>query len=629
MKELGSVNGGNSVQYPEIIPFDRWLGSLREIISSLSLLTKETEDQFLSIGSRLNDFYNRSGETSGLASSLLGSMTGDEITETTKSLEDILVRMSTYLGQTDAAFNDSLSSLKGVQATIHAIGEPLESFKKIVKKLKILSISTKIESAQLNTDNGGFITLADDVEKLSLLIHEKCKNIIDSSAALNSIIGQTSARMHSMDAKQHDQVGNIFQGIRSSLSTLTAKHERSAKAAEEISERLAAISRNIGQVVMGMQFHDITRQQLEHVAAALESLANRLGSGCAGQDGLAPQEDEAIRNMIIEAGDLSELQSVQVNDARVKFMSAVNNIRDSLAGIAVSVVEMAEQTKEAAGSADLMTSSFFTNVESGISRVISSLQDNARASQELSGAVDSLLATVSTMSRFVDDIEEIGGEIELIAVNARIKAAHTGDEGAPLGVIAEAIQRLSIEASAQKTAISDMLRGIIAKTGELHGGISADVNGRLREVDEMAEGLKGLLVTLRQVHERIIGLLRTIDQTCQALALDIQDSISGITVHGQFEKTINAVMAILKGITGESRRSVPVDDIHTRKDALASLKRHYTMQSEHDIHESYEGSKVIDLQKARGTKAENENFTEGTFGTDIANNDYGDNVELF
>jgi len=623
------VNDGNNVPCPEIIPFDRWSDNLREIISSLYVLTKETEDQFLSIGSRLNDFYNRSGDTSSLASSLLGSMTGDEITETTKSLEDILVRMSAYLGQTDAAFNDSLSLLKDVQTTIHAIGEPLESFKKIVKKLKILSISTKIESAQLNTDNGGFITLADDVEKLSLLIHEKCKSIIDSSAMLNSIIGQTSSRMHSMDAKQQAQVGNIFQGIQSSLSTLTAKHERSAKAAEEISERLAAISQNIGQVVMGMQFHDITRQQLEHVAAVLESLAKRLVSECAGQEGLTPPDDEAVKKMVIETGDLSELQSVQVNDARVKFMSAVNSIRESLAGIAISVVEMAEQTKEVTGTADLMTSSFFTNIESGISRVISSLQDNARASQELSGAVDSLLATVNTMSKFVDDIEEIGGEIELIAVNARIKAAHTGNEGAPLGVIAEAIQRLSIEASVQKTAISDMLRGIIAKTGELHGGISADVNGRLREVDEMAESLKRLLVKLRHVHERIIELLRTIDQIGQALAFDIQDCISGVTVHRQFEEAINAILSILKRITGESRRSVPVDGIHARKDALASLKRHYTMQSEHDIHESYEGSKVIDLQKARGTKAENESFAGGTSGTDIANDDYGDNVELF
>ncbi len=623
------MNDGNNVPCPEIIPFDRWSDNLREIISSLYVLTKETEDQFLSIGSRLNDFYNRSGDTSSLASSLLGSMTGDEITETTKSLEDILVRMSAYLGQTDAAFNDSLSLLKDVQTTIHAIGEPLESFKKIVKKLKILSISTKIESAQLNTDNGGFITLADDVEKLSLLIHEKCKSIIDSSAMLNSIIGQTSSRMHSMDAKQQAQVGNIFQGIQSSLSTLTAKHERSAKAAEEISERLAAISQNIGQVVMGMQFHDITRQQLEHVAAVLESLAKRLVSECAGQEGLTPPDDEAVKKMVIETGDLSELQSVQVNDARVKFMSAVNSIRESLAGIAISVVEMAEQTKEVTGTADLMTSSFFTNIESGISRVISSLQDNARASQELSGAVDSLLATVNTMSKFVDDIEEIGGEIELIAVNARIKAAHTGNEGAPLGVIAEAIQRLSIEASVQKTAISDMLRGIIAKTGELHGGISADVNGRLREVDEMAESLKRLLVKLRHVHERIIELLRTIDQIGQALAFDIQDCISGVTVHRQFEEAINAILSILKRITGESRRSVPVDGIHARKDALASLKRHYTMQSEHDIHESYEGSKVIDLQKARGTKAENESFAGGTSGTDIANDDYGDNVELF
>lgn len=628
MKGFGAVHDGNGDLHSEKPPFDRWSGSLREIISSLNVLTRQTEDQFLSIGSRLNDFYNRSGDTSRLSSSLLSCMVGDEITGTTRSLEGILERMNAYLGQTDAAFNGCLRSLKDVEAAIHAIREPLGSFKKIVKKLKILSISTKIESAQLNGENSGFITLADDVEKLSLLIHEKCRNIYDNAVSLSSIISQTSSSMHFMDEKQRAQVGNIFQGIQSSLSTLTAKHERSSKAAGEISEGLAAISNNIGQVVMSMQFHDITRQQLEHVAIALESLAERLESECVSGENPAPQEDGTITNMIVETGDLSELQSVQVNDARKKFVNAVENIRESLSGIAMSVVEMSEQAKEITGTADLITSSFFTNVESGISQVISSLQDNAKASHELSGAIDSLLATVNTMSKFVDDIEEIGGEIELIAVNARIKAAHTGDEGAPLGVIAEAIQRLSIEASVQKTAISDLLRGIISKTGQVHGGISAEVNERLHEVDRMGENLKGLLASLRNVHEKIIELLRTIDQTGQELAFDIQDSISGITVHGQFEEAIAAIMCTLNNMIRESRRRVPVDGVHTRKGALTKLKQYYTMQSEHDIHESYEGPKIIDMKKARGERSEHDGSADGVPGTDFAN-DYGENVELF
>lgn len=622
------MNDGNSDLYPETLPSDRWPGNLREIISSLSVLTKQTEDQFLSIGSRLNDFYKQSGGISGLSSSLLDCMLGDELTGTTGSLESILNRMNTYLEQTDEAFRGSLKTLNDVQEMVNASRAPLESFKKIVKKLKILSISTKIESAQINNDNNGFLTLADDVERLSVLIHEKCKNISENAGALGSIIEQTLSRMHFMEERQHSQVGAIFRGVQSGLSTLTAKHERSSRAAGEISERLTVISDNIGQVVMSMQFHDITRQQLEHVVTALESLTRYLESGCKGKEDLSPQADEIIKDIVIETGDLSELQSIQMKDARDKFVSAVENIQDSLSGIATGVVGLSEQTKEVTGTADLVASSFFTNVESGISQVIASLQDNARASQELSGAIDSLLTTVDAMSKFVDDIEEIGGEIELIAVNARIKAAHTGDEGAPLGVIAEATQKLSIEASAQKMAISNMLREIVSKTGQLHEGIRADVNERLREVDDMAEGLKGLLVNLHRVHDNILHLLGKIDRACQVLACDIQDSVSGITVHRQFEETIAGIMFTLDNIIGESRRLVPVDDIRNRKGALVNLKQHYTMQSEYDIHESYESSKVIDLKKARELKTEDKGSAGRTSGTEIAD-DYGDNVELF
>ena len=119
-----------------------------------------------------------------------------------------------------------------------------------------------------------------------------------------------------------------------------------------------------------------------------------------------------------------------------------------------------------------------------------------------------------------------------------------------------------------------------------------------------------------------------IDRACQVLACDIQDSVSGITVHRQFEETIAGIMFTLDNIIGESRRLVPVDDIRNRKGALVNLKQHYTMQSEYDIHESYESSRVIDLKKARELKTEDKGSAGRTSGTEIAD-DYGDNVELF
>ena len=67
--------------------------------------------------------------------------------------------------------------------------------------------------------------------------------------------------------------------------------------------------------------------------------------------------------------------------------------------------------------------------------------------------------TVGEIATFVGDIEKIGEEIKLIALNAQIKSAYTGDEGAALGVLAEAIQRLSIDAIDHTGAVSAYLAG--------------------------------------------------------------------------------------------------------------------------------------------------------------------------
>lgn len=67
-------------------------------------------------------------------------------------------------------------------------------------------------------------------------------------------------------------------------------------------------------------------------------------------------------------------------------------------------------------------------------------------------------ATIAEMGNFVVDIEDVGAEIKLIALNASIKAARTGEQGRALGVLAMAIQRLSSEAREQTQAVSDALR---------------------------------------------------------------------------------------------------------------------------------------------------------------------------
>ena len=80
--------------------------------------------------------------------------------------------------------------------------------------------------------------------------------------------------------------------------------------------------------------------------------------------------------------------------------------------------------------------------------------------------MDSVAETIAGMSESIEAIEEVGAEIELIALNASIKAAHTGEAGAALGVLATAIQHLSADARRQTDAVSRIL-GDIAKASEV------------------------------------------------------------------------------------------------------------------------------------------------------------------
>ena len=177
--------------------------------------------------------------------------------------------------------------------------------------------------------------------------------------------------------------------------------------------------------------------------------------------------------------------------------------------------------------------------------------------RELSNAVEGLSGTVGEMSRFMDEIEEIGLDIELIAINARIKAAHTGAEGAPLGVISEAIQKLSIDARSCKTAVSDVLKQIVSTVESLSsqtsissGDQASETNGLLRELDALLRGL-------RAANGTALSLLASIEKEGRKLAADIESAANGITVQDEFGGKIENAVNILGSIITQSAALLP------------------------------------------------------------------------
>ena len=89
-------------------------------------------------------------------------------------------------------------------------------------------------------------------------------------------VSENLKRIDQFETSRHGQAVQILEGTGQCLNSLTEKHRLSSLAVQDVNARWGRISRAIGEVVSSLQFHDITRQRIEHVKEALAEVAERL-----------------------------------------------------------------------------------------------------------------------------------------------------------------------------------------------------------------------------------------------------------------------------------------------------------------------------------------------------------------
>jgi len=562
-----------------------WEDQLKSVGHDLSALGEETEHAFLSVGRKLADFYDRAREISTTSSAVVGSFSGDEATAAIQGLQDLLARSNGLMAQTEDEFSRDARVLQDIQRITESIHKPMLGFKKIVKTLGILSISTKIESAQLQEEGHDFVTIAEDVERLSVLINSSSADIAARAGYLNSLVTRTLSGVLALEASQKEKVRSVLDKTHGTLTSLTEKNASSTVTAHQISGELKTITNSIGEVVSSIQFHDITRQQVEHVKEALDLAADRF-AGVLNSEACEP-EDGRIARLAMEAKAMCKLQEAQLIDSQAQFTGAASNIIDNLTDIARTIKGIYGHVERLAGVEGETSSSFFSMIEAEMSSAIACFGEIGDGIHELSNAVEGLSGIVGEMSRFMEEIEEIGLDIELIAINARIKAAHTGAEGAPLGVISEAIQKLSIDARSCKTAVSDVLKHIVSTVETLNSQTSISSGDQASETNGLLRELDGLLRGLRAANGTALSLLASIEKEGRKLAADIESAANGITVQDEFAGRIENAVSTLGSIIAQSATLLPQGGEAEGLKTLKNLERNYTMLSERSVHESF------------------------------------------
>jgi methyl-accepting chemotaxis protein len=588
-----------------------WRDIIAPAIETLQRMAGTTENEFLQIGSQLQSFYQRSADISAIANHLVAVVSGESIDALTSRLQQMMADMEAYLANARSRSSLSCSTLEQVQSLLDKLSEPLEGFQKMNKTLRMLSISTKIESSRLGELGSGFVNLAMDVEKLSHQVNEKSASILAHRHLLATLITENLALVRATETKQDVDVSATLEDTSANLMELVAVNERCMKFGSTVSTISAEVTESISEVVSSMQMHDMTRQQLEHVVEALERLMSELA------DSKTSAADDNLRRIIVEAGDVCELQDAQLHFAAGELYTAVCIILESLRQVARKQSVIAQETMTVTGAADSSGPSFMDVMSRGMTAVTAVLSSCARADENMSDTMKKVAQTIDEIAAFVTDIEGIGSEIELIALNSQVKAALTGPEGAALGVLAEAIKRLSDEAVRQTDSVAGTLNGIHAVTEHLIADTESGENKLGTSITSMQDELAVILGNMGRMNTEMHAVLSDLNERVFSLTRDVEETTSGVDVHERTKAMADGVLASLEQIVAQSRQIEPASSEF--KANLRHMEERYTMESERHIHEALarkrSGLGAIAVQNVASNSSDDSEF--------------GDNVDLF
>lgn len=611
-------------------------GALTPNVDILSELIGSTETDFLYIGEKLQDFHQRASHVAKMTTDVGRRLAGEEMDAIIKNFKVVLEIAENLHG----GFAAEKETLKMIMTNFSQISSPLLAFEKIVRNLNILCNFIKIEIARLGRSDTEFNTLADDVRHLASVAGAKTTELIDKADALMPLLAENLSWVENLGSRNEEQARMILQKIVKDIGLVNEKTNISTQAMKDVAEKWENISANMAQVVESMQFHDITRQRFEHAREALSELPQKIYQIRKERSGWqrlylllkskSHNSDGNSKSKVFETdviADTCELETDQLQHAGDGFVAAVLRIVDNLINIARQAGSMSTKIHDITGGDNDRKGSFVSELSQDIGYLETCINECLQLNKDLSVAMLKVAQTASGMSVFMKDMEKISIEMQMLALNARVHAAHIGDQGVTLGVLADSIHQLATETTTQVGFISMNLKDVVGNAEHLATKANEEYLMVQDKAGKIKDNLEQIVEPIKKIEEELQLLLPRMDEAGKILADDIEQLTSGVTIHQRVDKSIKNVVVSLINISEKVRPDKTVSASPDRESHLDDLAKRYTMHTERETH----------LKTAKPAQADDRALMNDPISNPAAevlpdkkaDDDLGDNVELF
>ena len=192
----------------------------------------------------------------------------DMIEETNNMLDEFSekVRESASLGTNVAMV------VEEVESSTRAIPPLLEEIEFIADQTRLLALNAAIEAARAGEHGRGFAIVAEEVTKLAARSQTAATNIRTVVGQVNESTNNAMNALEGFTSINLDRVVAAKNRVAEMAQLTKEKNARLQEGVIQATEGAKQHANNVTDIVMSMQFQDITRQRLEKAIATIQQL---------------------------------------------------------------------------------------------------------------------------------------------------------------------------------------------------------------------------------------------------------------------------------------------------------------------------------------------------------------------
>jgi len=242
------------------------------LVNQLREVTQQTESAALDIGDRFMNIVERARKNTADASVVLEKFTGAENKEggnaielSKKALSDVIQSL-----QESIVFaSQTMNEIKVMSEDTMHINKVVDEIEFIAGQTNLLALNAAIEAARAGEHGRGFAIVADEVRKLSDRSNtaaEEIRKLITKIETDTGVIYRNSEISVSKSFTVSEESATI---VEDTMHKIDGMVEEVKNQLDILTQETQSLAKDIGNIVVSMQFQDITRQRIEHVIEPL------------------------------------------------------------------------------------------------------------------------------------------------------------------------------------------------------------------------------------------------------------------------------------------------------------------------------------------------------------------------